>query len=112
MLGSDLTETFTENEIDGQITIQLHVDGRLACEAVLLGRACLMTIQSYPPKRGYGSKMMDYFEKKILEIGLSKAEVTDIKDDEGVKDFFKKRGYALEPHPQNSDEFIGKKKLK
>lgn len=108
----DLTESFSENEVDGQITIQLHVNGKLACEAVLLCRECLMTIDSYPPKRGYGTKMMDYFEKKALEHGFSTVEVREIKDDEGVKDFFRKRGYVLTPNPQILDEFNGTKKLK
>jgi len=71
-----------------------------------------MTIDSHPSKRGHGTKMMDYLEKKALEDGYSTFEVTDIKDDECVKDFFKKRGYELKPHPQILDEFIAKKKLK
>jgi len=105
-------ESFSESDVDGEITYQLHVEGKLACEAVLLGRNCLMNINSYPPKRGYGTKMMEYLEKKALENGFTMMKVTDIKDDKDVKDFFEKRGYKLEPHPEIQDEFIAKKKLK
>lgn len=105
-------ESFSESEVDGQITVQLHVNGKLACEAVLLGRNCLMTIDSYPSKHGHGTKMMDYLEKKALEEDYSTFEVTDIKDDRCVKAFFEKRGYELKPHPEIQDEYIARKKLK
>ena len=71
-----------------------------------------MAIHSYPSKHGHGTKMIDYLEKKALEDCYSTFEVTDIKDDECVKDFFKKRGYELKPHPQIPDEFTARKKLK
>jgi len=60
-------EFFSETDVDGEITYQVHINGKLACEAVLLGRDCLMNINSSPPKRGYGTKMMEYIEKKALE---------------------------------------------
>jgi hypothetical protein len=104
-------ESFSEIEVDGEITYRLSVSGKVACEAVLLGRSCLIDIKSYPPNQGHGTKMMDYTEKKALESGCSTMEVTDIKDEQYVKDFFTDRCYKLEPHPQIQDEFIAIKRL-
>jgi len=111
-LGEVMTEAFSEKDIDGQITCQLHIDDRLACEAELLGRNCLMNINSYPPKRGYGTKMMEYLEKKAVENGFATMEVTDIKDEQYLKDFLTKRGYKLRPHHRIPDEFEATKELK
>jgi hypothetical protein len=106
-----MAETFSESEVDGEITYQLYVNGKLACEAVLLGRNCLANINSYPPKQGHGTKMLEYLEKKALENGFAFVEVLDIKDDKDVKGFLEKRGYDLRPHPRIEDEFVATKKL-
>jgi hypothetical protein len=75
-------------------------DEKIVCVATLLGRNCLFVINSCLPKRGYGTKMMDYAEKKALEDNCSTMEVRDIKDEKYVKDFFIKRNYVLKPHPE------------
>lgn len=103
--------TFYEKEENGQITCQLHKNGKIVCEAVLLGRGHLMNIWSNPTNKGYGTKMLEYIEKIAFEKGLRKFTVSQIKDDKKVKGFFEKRGYKLKQNAQVSDEFDGEKSL-
>lgn len=102
-------ESFSEKEEDGQYTYELYIHGKVVNRAKLLGRGFLIKLDSFPPMCGYGTKMMNYVEKRALEHNISTIDITQISDD--AKGFFTKRGYELRPHPDILDEFEATKKL-
>lgn len=102
------TELFDEKEEEnGFITYRLYAN---VCTAVLMGRGNLIKICSNPKGMGFGTKMLEYFEKKAVEKGLPKITVSAIADDEKVKHFFEKKGFKLTPDQHG--EFEGEKTLK
>jgi hypothetical protein len=104
------TEFFVEIEKEnGWTTYRLYAN---VCTAVLMGRGNLQKIHSNPKGAGFGTRMLEYFEKKALEEGLTKVTVSAIADDEKVEHFFEKNCYTLTPDPQCSGESEGKKTLK
>ena len=72
----------------------------------------ILNIFSNPKGIGFGTKMLEYIEKKALENGLSNVNVSAIADDDRVRHFFEKNGYGLAPDPQCSGESNGSKVLK
>ena len=107
--------SFTEEEDKqekGRLIYRLYENGKVVCTAVLLGRGSLEDISSDPKGMGFGTKMLEYIEKKALENELSNVSVSAIADDERLRHFFQKNGYELAPDPQCSGESKGKKTLK
>jgi GNAT superfamily N-acetyltransferase len=104
------TEYFVEKREDcGQISYKLYAN---VCRALLVGRGHLMNIDSDPKGAGFGTKMLEYVEKKAVENGLPEVTVSAIADEEKVRHFFEKNGYKLTPDPQCAGESEGKKLLR
>lgn len=100
-----------DEEEKGKWIYRLYEDSKVVCTAVLFGRGNLLSICSNPKGKGFGKKMLEYFEKKALESNLHEVTVSAIADDERVKRFFEKNGYKLSPDSQCLGESEGEKTL-